>query len=410
MSNYAVAAEPRTPKDLISWAANLDEFERRAQRFLPPALFHYVAGASEDALSYKRNCNALRERVFLPKVMVDVSERTTKTSLFGTEYAAPFGIAPMGFSRLIAADGDVTLARAAASESIPFVLSGASLTRMEDVRAAGGSSWFQAYIAGDKDRIAALIDRVAAAGFRTLVITADTPVNGAHERAARHGFVAPVRKGDFNLAWQGLTHPSWLWKVVLRNGLAGLRFRFENVDAVPGPPMFSSTLVRDMKRRDALTWKHLEAIRKLWTGNLIVKGIMDPDDAKTCESIGADGIVVSNHGGRQADCAASSLDALERIAHQGLKIKLLYDGGIRRGSHVLMALKLGACFVLVGRPMLFAAAAGGVEGVRHAIRLLASEVSANQALLGIRRVEDVRQIAMFNAALTNSLNENEAQV
>ena len=404
MSNYAVAAEPRRPKDLISWAANLDDFERHAQRFLPPALFHYVAAASEDGLAYKRNRNAFRERAFFPKVLVDVAERTTKTSLFGTEYAAPFGIAPMGFSRLIASDGDVTLARAASREGIPFVLSGASLTPMEEVRAAGSSSWFQAYIPGDEDRIAALIDRVAAAGFRTLVVTADTPVNGAHERAARHGFIAPVRKGDLKLAWQGLTHPSWLWKVVLRNGLAGLRFRFENVDAVPGPPVFSSTLVRDMRRRDALTWKHLERVRKLWTGNLVVKGVMDPDDARTCEAAGADGIIVSNHGGRQADCAASSLEALERIAGRGLKIKLLYDGGIRRGSHVLTALKLGACFVLVGRPMLFAAATGGAEGVRHAIRLLANEVSVNQALLGIRHVDQIRDVTMSGEGPIESLS------
>jgi L-lactate dehydrogenase (cytochrome) len=392
MSSYAVEARSRRRKDLMSWAMNLNAFEARAQRVLPPALFHYVAGASEDALVYGRNARAFLQRSFTPKVLVDVSGRSAKTSLFGVDYAQPFGIAPMGFSRLIARDGDVTLARAASAEGIPFVLSGASLTRMEEVRAAGSSSWFQAYIPGDEDRIAALLERVEAAGFRTLVVTADTPVNGAHERAARQGFSAPVRKYDLNLGWQGVTHPSWLVNVLLRNRLGGLRFRFENVDADPGPPVFSSTLVRDMKRRDALTWRHVEKIRQLWRGNLVVKGIMSVDDARICEVVGADGIIVSNHGGRQADCIASSLDALDRIASQGAKLKLMYDGGVRRGWHALMALRLGASFVFVGRPMLFAAATAGDVGVRHAIRLLADEISLNLAVLGISKLEQLHEI------------------
>ena len=399
MSSHAVEAQPPRRKDLASWALNLSAFEVRARRVLPPALFHYVAGASEDGLVYERNARAFRQRSFIPKVLVDVSGRSAKTSLFGVDYAYPFGIAPMGFSRLIARDGDVTLARAASAEGIPFVLSGASLTRMEEVRAAGSSSWFQAYIPGDEDRVAALLERVEAAGFRTLVVTADTPVNGAHERAARNGFRAPIRKYDLKLGWQGVTHPSWLFNILLRNRLGGLRFRFENVDANPGPPVFSSTLVRDMKRRDALTWRHLEKIRQLWRGNLVVKEIMSVDDARTCEAVGADGIVVSNHGGRQADCAASSLDALERIAGQVTKLKLMYDGGVRRGWHVLMALRLGASFVFVGRPMLFAAAAAGDAGVRHAIRLLADEISLNLAVLGVSNPEQLRQIEMSVSSL-----------
>lgn len=389
MSSYAVRAQPRRRKGLTSWAVNLNAFENRARRVLPPALFHYVAGASEDALVHERNARAFRQRSFSPKVLVDVSARTPRTSLFGVEYAYPFGIAPMGFSRLIARDGDVTLAHAASVEGIPFILSGASLTRMEDVRAVGSSSWFQAYIPGDEGRIAALLERVEAAGFRTLVVTADTPVNGAHERAVRYGFSAPVRKYDLKLGWQGITHPSWLVNILLRNHLGGLHFRFENVDADPGPRVFSSTVIRDMNRRDALTWRHIEKIRELWRGNLVVKGIMSTDDARACDAVGADGIIVSNHGGRQADCVESSLDALERIAGQGSKLKLMYDGGIRRGWHVLMALRLGASFVFVGRPMLFAAATAGSPGVRHAIRWLAEEISLNLAVLGISKLEQL---------------------
>lgn len=379
----------------IGGSLGLSEFEAAARRLLPPALYHYVAGGSEDEAVMQRNLRVFRQHSFLPKVLVDVSSRSQATLLFGEPVPLPFGIAPMGFCRLIAPDGDRVLARAAGAAGIPFILSGASLTAMEEVRAIGPTSWFQVYIPGEHNRIAALVDRVEAAGFKTLVITADTAVHPKHERSARHGFRSPV-KFSRRLAWQGLSHPAWLWRVLLRDGMAGTRLCFENMDAQKGPPVFSSTLIRDIGRRDALSWQHVEAIRRRWTGRLVIKGIMNAGDAATAQSVGCDGVIVSNHGGRQIDCAASSLEALDRIAQLGLSIVLMLDGGIRRGSDILKALKLGANFVFVGRPMLFAAAAAGEQGVTQAIDLLAQEIDIAMALLGVTDLAGLARIDMLS--------------
>jgi len=302
----------------------------------------------------------------------------------------------MGSARIIAADGDVALARAAESAGIPFVLSGASLTPMEVVRKAGSNTWFQAYMPGEIDRIGPLIERVEAAGFDTLVITADTAVHPKHERAARHGFRFPVRP-TWGLVCQGLIRPKWLWQTLLRNRMAGTKFCFENMDAGRGPPIFSPTLVRDIGRRDALSWTHVEDVRRRWKGKLVIKGIMSCEDAVVAERCGVDGIIISNHGGRQIDCAASSLEALRRIREFNLSMTLMLDGGIRRGSDVLTALRLGADFVFVGRPLLFAAAIGGERGVREAIDLLAGEIDISLALLGASDLETLQQIELISA-------------
>lgn len=391
---HAMMVDPPNGRRAIDGDVGLAGLDAAVRRVLPPALYHYLAGASEDAATHARNLRAFGECAFLPKVLVDVSRRSLATTLFGVERPVPFGIAPMGFSRLIAPDGDVALARAAADAGIPFILSGASLTPMEEVRAAGATSWFQAYVPGEADRISALIDRVEAAGFDTLVITADTAVHPKHERAARHGFRSPV-KPSLGLAWQGLSRPRWLRRVLLPDRLAALRFRFENMDAGQGPPVFSSTLIRDIGRRDALSWQHVEAVRRRWKGKLVIKGIMAPDDAVTAEKVGVDGIIVSNHGGRQIDCAASSLAALERIAERGLSLPLMLDGGIRRGADVLKALKLGAGFVFIGRPMLMAAAIGGRRGAADAIALLAQETDIAMALLGIDGLAGLAEVELL---------------
>ncbi|MBC5767245.1 alpha-hydroxy-acid oxidizing protein [Ramlibacter sp. GTP1] len=391
---YAREVAPAARRLALDPELGLGELEHAAKRVLPAALYHYVCGASEDGAAHDRNMRAYAGRSFFPRVMTDVTARTATTTLFGVQHPVPFGIAPMGFSRLMAPDGDVALASAAARAGIPFILSGASLTPMEDVkRRGGGTSWFQAYIPGEAHRIEALLDRVEAAGFDTLVVTADTAVHPKHERAARYGFRSPVRVGPA-LAWQAISRPAWLWRVLLKDGLAGTRLHFENMDAKQGPPVFSRTLVRDIGRRDALSWSHLEAVRKRWKGRLVVKGVMAAEDAVTADAMGVDGIIVSNHGGRQLDCAAGALDALERIAQRDLSLTLMVDGGIRRGADVLKALKAGAQFVFVGRPMLLAAAVAGEAGVSEAIAILAREVDITMALLGITQARDIERIEM----------------
>ncbi|MCW2241400.1 alpha-hydroxy acid oxidase [Azospirillum canadense] len=386
---------PRRLPRVMEQALCLNDFEPMAERTLPRAIFKYVSGYSEDGATHRRNLRAFAERAFVPNVLVDVSGVDTTTRLFGVDYASPFGIAPMGFSRLVAPDCDVLFARSAAQAGLPFILSGASLTRLEEVRQAGPTSWFQAYIPGDEDRIRPMIERVERAGFDTLVVTVDTAVHGQHELAARHGFRSPVQP-SLDLAWQGATRPGWLWRVLLRSLLAGNAPHFENMDAERGPPVFSRTLVRDIGRRAGLSWTHIERIRKRWTGRLVLKGVMSAADARMAEKAGVDGIIVSNHGGRQIDCAAGALDLLERIADQVNGLTVMYDGGVRRGSDVLKALKLGARFVFVGRPLLLAAAAGEKVALDHALSLMKDDIGRTMALLGITRLDEFDKVALIH--------------
>lgn len=390
---YALKIDPAAKRFVLDGELGLAALEEAARFRLPAALYHYVCGASEDGAAHRRNLEAFGELSFFPRVLTDVTARSAATTLFGVQHRLPLGIAPMGFSRLMARNGDVALASAAARAGIPFILSGASLTPMEQVKTQGATAWFQAYVPGDTDRIGALLDRVEAASFDTLVVTADTAVHPKHERASRHGFRSPVRMGP-GLAWQALSNPKWLWNVLLRDGLAGTRLHFENMDARQGPPVFSRTLIRDIGRRDALSWTHLEAVRKRWKGKLVLKGVMAADDAVIAEKVGVDGVIVSNHGGRQLDCAASSLEALERIADRNLSLTLMYDGAVRRGSDVVKALRQGAQFVFVGRPMLLAAAMAGEQGVDEAIAILAREIDITMALLGITALRDIPGIEM----------------
>jgi L-lactate dehydrogenase (cytochrome) len=386
------AAEPDAPARLRDVLC-LNDFAERARRRLPTAMYAYISGWSEDGAAHRRNLHGFASRAFVPRVLVDIERRDTRTTLFGVEYESPFGIAPMGFSRMAAAHGDELLARAAAEAGVPFILSGASLTPMETVRAAGATSWFQAYIPGDAARIDPMLERVAQAGFDTLVINVDTAVHGQHEYAEKHGFRSPV-KPDARLAWQAFTRLSWCWRVLGESMLTRRPLRFENMDAVAGPPVFSRTLVRDIGRRGALSWTHIERIRARWDGRIVLKGVMSAADAVLAEKMGIDGVIVSNHGGRQVDCAIGSLDALEAIAARVDTLTLMYDGGVRRGSDVLKALHCGARFVFVGRPMLLAAAAADAAGIAHAIAILKREISTNMGLLGINRIDEIAQLEL----------------
>ncbi|MFT4063747.1 alpha-hydroxy acid oxidase [Paraburkholderia sp.] len=386
-------AAPDAPASLRNVLC-LNDFAPVAKRRLPAAMYAYVSGWSEDGAAHRRNLRGFERRAFVPRVLVDIERRDTRTTLFGVEYESPFGIAPMGFSRMAAAHADELLAREAAAAGVPFILSGASLTPLEAVRAAGATSWFQAYIPGDAARIDPMLERVARAGFDTLVINVDTAVHGQHEYAEKRGFRAPVR-ASAQLAWQALTRPSWCWRVLGESLLTRRPLRFENMDAVAGPPVFSRTLVRDIGRRGALSWAHVERIRRRWQGRLVLKGVMSAADAVLAEKAGVDGIVVSNHGGRQVDCAIGSLDALEAIAARVDRMTLMYDGGVRRGSDVLKALHCGARFVFVGRPILLAAAAADGAGVAHALAILKREIGTNMGLLGINSIDEVARLELL---------------
>jgi L-lactate dehydrogenase (cytochrome) len=360
----------------------LDDFETAARKHLPRPIFGYIAGAAETNRSLRNNRLAFDEFAFVPRVLVDVSTRTQMTSLFGVTYSTPFGIAPLGVSALSAYRGDVVLARAAGAANIPMIMSGSSLIRMEDVAKEGKTTWFQAYLPGDVPRITALIERVTRAGFEILVVTVDSQVAGNRENNVRAGFSTPLRP-TARLAWDGLTHPRWLFGTFLRTLLRHGMPHFENNDATRGPPIMSPNILRDYSDRGHLNWRHFEMIRQLWKGRLVIKGILDIGDARIARDAGAEGIIVSNHGGRQLDGAVSPLRVIADIVAACPDIPIMMDSGVRRGTDVFKALALGAKFVFVGRPFGFAAAIGGEQGVSHAIRLLSDEVHRDMALLGI---------------------------
>ena len=366
----------------------LDDFETAAKRHLPRPVFGYVAGAAETNSSLQDNRAAFAEFAFVPRVLVDVSRRTQATTLFGREYGAPFGIAPLGISALYAYRGDLVLARAAAGRNIPMIMSGSSLIRLERVIEENPAAWFQAYLPGDSRQITALIDRVAGAGFKTLVLTLDTQIAANRENNVRTGFSTPLRP-SLRLAWDGVTHPRWLCGTLLRTLILHGMPHFENNYATRGAPILSPSIVRDYSDRGHLDWGHFATIRRQWKGLLVVKGILDPEDARIARDAGADGIIVSNHGGRQLDGAVSALRALPGIVTMCPDIPVMMDGGVRRGTDVLKALALGASFVFVGRPFAFAAAVGGQAGAHHAIALLAAEVFRDMAMLGINRLDDL---------------------
>jgi L-lactate dehydrogenase (cytochrome) len=375
------------PRRLRRYLA-LDDFEATARRRLPKFIYGYIAGATETDTALADNRRAFDEYGFVPRVLNDVSGREQVTQLFGKSYAAPFGIPPMGSSALCAYRGDVVLTRAAAAMNVPMILSASSLIRLEDVRRENPAAWYQAYLAGDPARIEPLVDRVAAAGFDTFVVTADVPVPSNREKNIRNGFQVPLAITP-KVAWDIATHPHWLFGTWLRTLSDHGMPHFENMDAGRGPPVLSKNLMRNIGRRDQLAWKHVELIRKRWKGKLVVKGLIAPADARIARDSGADGVIVSNHGGRQLDYTMSGLRTLPEIAADAGGMTVMMDGGIRRGTDVLKALALGAQFVFVGRPMLFAAVAGGEAGVTRALTLLKDEVDRDMALLGIRSIAEI---------------------
>jgi L-lactate dehydrogenase (cytochrome) len=377
-------AVPRSLRRYLS----LDDFELVARRRLPKMLYGYIAGATETDAALRDNRRAFEEVGFVPRVLNDVSGRAQTTQLFGKTYASPFGIPPMGSAALCAYRGDVVLARAAAAANVPMVLSASSLITLEDVRRENPDAWYQAYLAGEPARIEPLVDRVAAAGYDTFVVTADVPVPSNREKNIRNGFQVPLAITP-RVAWDTITHPDWLlgtWARTLMNyGMP----HFENMDAMRGPPVLSKNLMRNIGHRDQLAWKHVELIRRRWKGKLVVKGLIAPADARIARESGVDGVIVSNHGGRQLDGTVSALRTLPEIAAEAGPMTVMVDGGIRRGTDVIKALALGAHFVFVGRPFLFAAVAAGEAGVQRAITLLRDEIDRDMALLGVRSIREI---------------------
>ncbi len=394
LQNEGPGNTPRRLRRILS----LDDFELAARKHLPRPIFGYIAGATETNLSLRDNRAVFEELLFVPRVLFNVSGRDQGTELFGHIYAAPFGIAPMGISALSGYRGDLAQAQAAAKANIPMIMSGTSLIRMEEVAQAAPGTWFQAYLPAESERIAALLERVAKAGFETLVITVDSAVVPSRENNVRAGFKTPLTPNP-RLAWDGITHPAWtvntFLKTIFRHGMP----RFENDIADRGVPILSRTVARNFAGREHLDWEEMARIRRRWTGRLVLKGILHPDDAHIARQSGVDGIILSNHGGRQLDGAASPMRTLQAVRDVAGEMAVMIDSGFRRGTDILKAFALGAQFVFIGRPFNYAAAIAGEAGVSHAIALLATEIRASMGMLGIKKVTEVGPNRLLSSAL-----------
>jgi L-lactate dehydrogenase (cytochrome) len=387
--------DPGIPRRLRHILA-LEDFEPEARKVLPRSIFGFVSGGVETNSSLSANRAAFGTYSFRTRVLRNVAKRSTATTLFGESYNAPFGIAPMGASGLCGLHADFAFARAARAAHIPFVLSGASILSMERVRQENQSAWFQAYFQNSREAIEALTDRVANAGYGTLVVTVDVPVAGNRENNVRTGYTSPLRP-TARLTYDALTHPRWLFGTACRTVWDEGMPHFQNFQPGVGAPVFSTTAQRP-QLRDALSWDDIAFVRKRWKGTLVIKGILAGEDAARAREAGIDGVIVSNHGGRQLDGAVAPLLVLPEIVAKAGDMTVMVDSGVRRGTDVLKALALGAKFVFVGRPFLYAATIGGERAVRHAIDILAQEVNRDLALLGCRSPAEVTRDHLYPAA------------
>ena len=375
------------PKKFRSILA-LNDFEHAARRRLPRPLFGYVRGGVEDEQALRGNVASFLDYVLVPRYFAGVAGATGVTTLFAERWSAPFGIAPMGICAINGYRADIALARAAGRTDIPMIVSGSSLIPLEQIVAENPRVWFQVYLPPSPEKLSALLDRVRASGVATLVVTVDSPVGSNRENNLRAGFSTPLRP-SLRLAWDGLVRPRWLFGTLARTILTYGMPHFENLYASRGVPIIARTAQREFGGRAHFTWEHFRQIRAKWTGLLLVKGVLHPSDAALAVASGADGLIVSNHGGRQLDVAVAPLHVLPMICEAAPTVPVMIDGGIRRGTDVVKALALGAKFVFVGRPFNYAAAVGGEEGVAYAASILSAEVVRSLAQVGVTRVDGI---------------------
>jgi isopentenyl diphosphate isomerase/L-lactate dehydrogenase-like FMN-dependent dehydrogenase len=365
-----------------SQVVNIEDLRRIARHRVPKAVFDYLDGGADAELTLAENCRVFRDVIFRPRGAVAVGDCSMKTRVLGQEISFPAICAPVGYSRLMHPGGEVSAARAAGEAGTGYILSTISGHKMEDVRAASkGPVFYQLYLMGGRGAAEGALDRARRAGFSALFITVDTPVAGLRERDPRNGMKELMGSDIFAkipFLPDFLSHPAWLISFLLDGGVPKL----ENV-VVPGQGPMEMMDVGAALAKATVTWEDLRWIRELWTGPIVVKGILIGDDARRAIDEGAAAVVVSNHGGRQLDSVSSTLKALpEVVAAADGQIEVLMDGGIRRGSDIVKALSLGARAVLCGRAYAYGLAAAGQAGVARALDILKSDVERTLRLLG----------------------------
>jgi len=365
-----------------SQVVNIEDLRQLAQRRLPKSVFDYLDGGAEAEVTLAENCRAFREVTFRPRGAVAIANCDLKTRVLGHELSFPAMLAPVGYSRLMHPGGEVAAARAAGLAGTGYILSTISGHKLEDVKAASqGPVWYQLYVLGGREAAEGALDRARRAGFSALVITVDTPVAGMRERDPRNGMKELLGTSLFaripyvpNI----LAHPGWLASFLLDGGVPKL----ENI-VLPGKGPMELIDVASALSKAVVTWEDLRWIRELWSGPIVVKGLLTGEDARRAVAEGAAAVIVSNHGGRQLDSVSPTLRALpEVVAAVNGQIEVLMDGGVRRGSDIVKAICLGARAVLVGRAYAYGLAAAGHAGVARSIEILRADVERTLRLLG----------------------------
>ena len=374
----------------VARAYNIADLREMALKRVPKGLFDFVDRGTEDEVSLRNNRSVFERIRFKPRTLVDVSKRNQEVTLFGRKHKMPITIAPTGTAGLMWYQGEIALARAAAQAGIPFTLATGSMTAMEEVaKEAGGTLWFQIYMWPDRSLSHRLVERAKAAGYEALVVTVDGVVSGNREYNLRSGFTIPFTFTRKNIT-DVLMHPRWMIDVLARYLVTTGMPRYQNYPTDIKYRITAGPMGRSSMRTDSLSWDDLRALRKIWPHKLMVKGILHPQDALMAVDCGADGVIVSNHGGRNLDGIISPIEALPEVANAvGKRATVLVDSGFRRGSDVVKALALGAHAVQIGRSTLYGVAAGGEEGARRAITIFRDEIDRVMALNGCRSVAEI---------------------
>ncbi len=379
-------------------AYNIFDLREMARKRMPRGLFEFVDRGTEDEVSLHNNRDVFKKIRFKPRTLVDVSKRSQEITIFGNKCKMPMVIAPTGVAGLLWHEGEIALARAAADAGIPFTLATGSMTPMEKVaQLAGGELWFQLYMWPDKSLSYQLVERARAAGFKALVVAVDSAISGNREYNLRNGFTVPFSFNRRNVT-DVLMHPRWMTGVLARYVFTTGMPRYENYPSEIKYKVTARPMGRSQMKNDTLNWEDLRDLRKMWPHKLLVKGLLHAQDAVLAADCGADGVVISNHGGRNLDGAMSPLEALPEVADAvGKRVAVLIDSGFRRGSDVVKALALGAHAVQIGRPGLYGIAAGGQPGAARALTIFREEIDRVMALLGCNTVADISRAYLHDA-------------
>ena len=384
-------------KRRLQRAASIEDLRRIARRRLPGGVFDYIDGGAEDEVAMDRNTRAFRELEFVPRVLRDMGSVDTTGTILGREVPFPLILAPTGFTRIAHPPGELAVARAAERAGLPYSLSTMGTRSVEEVAAvSNGSKWFQVYVWRDKGLLKDMILRAAEAGFEVLCITVDAAMLGRRERDVRRGFTLPPKMG-LDILLEGMIRPSWSLRFAFSEPIA-----FANVAGntdIDGSTAVDLAAFMNEQFDPTLSWDDVEWMRSLWDGPVLIKGVQSVADAVIARDRGLDGIVLSNHGGRQLDSAPGIIDLVAPVAEKvGGDLDIVCDGGVRRGGDIVKALALGATSCMIGRPYLYGLAAAGEEGVDWVIEHLRTGMRRDMALCGASSIAELTPELVYRSA------------